>query len=179
MSKLRLIAGLFLFTLKNITVKNLLFILALCLSFTSVGNTPPELSNTNFLILEGVILNKEKATIMVFQYDTTGCQWVRLENHINKKRFELYLDPTKSYQIWFQQESGYNKILYVDPGDGGQWVANMNIDFSKINQCFAHLYQVCNEDDTSYLVEFIYKSQTDHIPANNCDNCIGTLANNP
>jgi hypothetical protein len=139
----------------------------------SAETNPPAspFSMENMLILEGVSLTKEKMNVRLFQYDTVNCNWIQIESHLNKKRYELLLNPTESYQVWFQGSGGYLKILYVDPGQSGRWIANMNINFDQTSLAFAHLYQTCDDDEVSYTSDFIHKNQTDALPAMNCESC--------
>ena len=152
----------------------ILFAAIFSLLFSVSAETNPltsPFSMENVLILEGVSLTKEKMNVRLFQYDTVNCNWVQLEAHIGKKRYELFLNPTESYQVWFQKEGGYLKILYVDPGESGRWIANMNINFEQTTLAFAHLYQTCDGDEVSYTSDFIDKQQANTLPAMNCESC--------
>ena len=144
------------------------------LTFSVISCASPIGNDDNqesFLILEGNVLNKEKANIYLFVYDTTICDWQQIEVNKNAKKYSFVLDPTETYQIWFMSDSGYNKILYVDSGDQGLWTANMDINFDKTYQSYAHLYQTCNETYTTYSIDFISKDQAELIPATNCSEC--------
>lgn len=154
----------------------LILICLLCFNVSATNEPTPDFS---FFVIEGDILHKERANITVFIFDTVECQWQQQLHLVNKKYYELSLDPTESYQIWFQSKSGYNKILYVDPGDIGQWKILLDINFLS-SHAFAHIYQTCEDNsDITYTSEFLpNRKASESLPATNCDKCNLELTTN-
>lgn len=150
-----------------------LFVLALLPTLASAANDPAP--DASYLILHGESIHKEKFSVMVFEYDTTSCAWIKTEIQENRKRYELLLNPLKAYQVWFQNDSGYTKIVYIDPGDAGMWTTNMNVHFDQESIAFIHMYQICSDQGLGkYHAEFIHsKKQAEaELPATNCDHCM-------
>lgn len=147
-------------------MKKLLSIVAILFatSLAMAGNDPAE---NNVLVLTGQILWKEKATIMLFEYDAQSDEWFKLEHLSKARQYEFVMNPTSAYQVWFQSEK-YTKILYISPGDPGMWIAQMNIDFSKEWQLYGHLYQTCDSGGFTYSTDYLTVNSINNLPAMNC-----------
>jgi hypothetical protein len=148
-----------------------LFLVAM-LSFNLSATTDPT-PEASFLILHGELhaTDKQKIHISLFAFDTTDCVWYQVEIQEERKEYELLLDPTQPYQVWFQAPGGYTKILYVDAGDPGRWQARMDIKFDS-GLAFAHMYQICSQGLGTYTTEFLSgKHAEETLPATNCDYC--------
>ena len=156
-------------------MKKILFLFVLALLPTVAGATPNPTPETSYFTLYGDLISSEKTTIMVFQYDTTVCNWEMIEEIRTKKNYQLLLDPLQAYQIWFQSPNGYTRIIYVDPGDAGIWQKNFSMGFSEKSLAFIHMYQTCNEQGLAkYDIEYLnskHQAETE-LPATNCYNCI-------
>ena len=153
--------------------RTILFIALLSFAFAVSANTNDLLSSTptpismdNMFILHGIIHNNDKADIMVFEYDDVSGEWFKSESLPKSKEYQLMLNPQRAYQVWFSNAKGYTKVLYIDPGDYGNWTSRLNIDF-KTDGAFIHLYQICNPNGTYYWYDFLSEQQCSSLPATN------------
>ena len=154
--------------------RTILFIAILSFAFASSAtvtddllSSPPAISQTNMLILHGVIHNNQKATILVFEYDEEANEWFKSQEMKDTKDYQVMLNPTTAYQIWYMSPEGGTKIMYIDKGDEGRWEATVNIDFSLRTRLFSHMYQFCNHEGSIYVSDFLPESQCSILPANN------------
>ncbi|MHA2401951.1 MAG: hypothetical protein ACXADH_03085 [Candidatus Kariarchaeaceae archaeon] len=71
----------------------------------------------------------QKVSIQVFEYSDSTYEFVEVWCKTKKRKYEMVLDPTKHYQIWFTNSIGVTKRLYVMPGDPGPYYFGLDIDF--------------------------------------------------
>ena len=134
----------------TLIISTLLFtLLALCLSCNSAYSQ----SGSSFLTIKGDVTGDCKADIQVFQYVDSTDSWVSTIEKSNKSKFKFTLDPRKDYQVWFTNDTGLTKILYVESGNAGPWFKRLDVDFSPSCILYARMYQdpvIANYD---YIVE--------------------------
>jgi len=166
-----------LFTINSILIMSLLMIT----SAVSAGNTEPTSpapNKDNILIVKGNILNDVKATITSFYYDDIDCAWHKYETVTSKNKYSMLLNPLTDYQIWYQDEAGHTKIMYIEKGESGIWQCQVHLDFEAKTELFAYMYQFAvteNFYDKYYAVEGIDLRQSEEIVANMENPCIDAI----
>ena len=125
---------------------NSILVMCLCMitSLASAGIDPasPAPEKDNILSIKGVILNDVKATITTFYWDDIDCAWFKYEKLITKNSYSVMLNPVTDYQIWYQDEAGHIKVVYIAKGESGVWMTKVNINFEAETDLYAYMYQV-------------------------------------
>lgn len=110
---------------------------------TTVFATEPAegINANNFLKLKTHLLDDNlMVDIMVFAYDERNQEWVQTSNKHHRNNHITKLNPLFNYQIWFVDEYGNTKVLFIDKGESGPWYKIIDIDF-KDNVYHAKLKQ--------------------------------------
>jgi hypothetical protein len=147
---------------KHITVTTLLYSLLIVLSYYNYSygfysDCIPHKDNNpnNYLRLKGKVLNEDKVSIRVFEYNDSTQTWKETK-HIKKSfRYDIYVDPTKHYQIWFANKYSTKK-LYVLKGHPGPYFFELDVDFD--NPVHAQIQQT---EDYNYIVSVVKKVPDD------------------
>lgn len=98
-------------------MKKVLLLSAVLLSIAfAVSATPTDVNPTSdYFTLYGNVLNRNAVTVSVYQQDATG-EYNKVGGVSSSEYYEIKLDPTESYIIWFKNIFDESVLVKVDLG---------------------------------------------------------------
>ena len=129
----------------------------------TAGGPEDGITADNYLKLKTHLIDEDLVVdVLVFTYDTHANEWIEVKRKAHKKNHTIRLNPRYNHQLWFVDEMGTTKILYIDKGESGPWMKIVDLDFkdniyhAKLTQnIIAYEYElsIVNSDYDTLMVD--------------------------